>query len=127
MSGSDPFTPTPDSPFAHGPYTTTPDPLTGPDTSTLPAIPRRDVRTLIVVALGILFLGCFLGAFGYGSATEQPPKRESLPLCELEDGSTQKACIFPSERGAIVNLDYGRYSYDTTNNIVFDHGKGYGR
>lgn len=124
MFRRDTDTPPPVSPFAHGPYTDAETPETDPATPRpTPEQFKRNIRTASFIALFLVIVGCIIGVAGANGAHKSEPERESLPVCEEEDGSTQKACIFPSERGSIINLDYGRYSYDTTNNKLTDWEK----
>ncbi len=114
-----------ESPFASGPYTTNP-PEPPPATRTQTPRPalsvpvcahplsRRDKITLLVIA-GVLFaLGCFVGNVG----NEPAPERKTLPVCELEDGSTQKVCMYRSDAGELINLRNGEYMYDIRNNTL---------
>lgn len=50
-----------------------------------------------------------------------------LPLCKHEDGSTQQVCVWVGKRqgnrkgDTIVNLDWGNYSYNLSDNGMTDY------
>lgn len=60
-------------------------------------------------ALYAVIFGLFaIVAISVALAPAQEAK-PSIPVCELEDGSTQDVCLFS---GNIINMQHGRYSYD---------------
>jgi hypothetical protein len=63
-------------------------------------------RSLIIVAAlfaAMLALGFTLNATGHGPA-------ESIPACELEDGSTQETCIwYDSDGWQYINHSFGEW------------------
>lgn len=101
--------------FIHGPYTDTPPPEPEPAAGGR-QVPRSSVSVKAVIVatlLAVFGIGCWVGSAG----DDVPPARESLPVCEVAGGKTQKACIHDTGNGPrVIYMDYGRYMYDAINN-----------
>lgn len=141
MNGDDPTTPAPESPFAHGPYTTgtpvfPPMPDHAPDTDAetpQQVIDRRALRKVMIFFVApVLFILGYLVAGGNladGDPHPSVPRTTgqgttnvttmALPACEEEDGSTQQVCMWDDGSGhKIINMNYGHFTYDATTNLL---------
>ncbi len=76
----------------------------------------------LYVTIGLV-TGSFESSPTTTPATTSPAVTASvsaLPECIEEDGSTQQACVWSDGTGSTINMSYGRYSYDVTNNTIHD-------
>lgn len=113
------------SPFSSGPYTTalSDPPPDAPEASQ--GLSRGHKWTLIITVAIIFALGCWAGA-AMQPKDPRTETRSSLANCKTEDGHTQESCIWEDGTGyTIINLDYGRYSYNINTAVLTDTQEGY--
>jgi hypothetical protein len=67
---------------------------------------------LVIVGVGTAVLVTLVTAAAYSSQdTQEGSARPAIPVCEVEDGSTQDVCLFHGDKGWILNLNHGKSSY----------------
>lgn len=85
----------------------------------------RSFRVLATLTLALITVVALAAVIFANRATvEDQPSGLHIPACELEDGSTQQVCYWHDGSGeAVINLDWGGYSYSPESNTFTDYSK----
>ena len=71
---------------------------------------KEDRPFIAILVAVMLFWGLLVFAMIYMNGQDDAAKKQVVPACLEEDGSTQKECVWDDGTGLIVhNWDYGKH------------------
>ena len=82
----------------------------------------RSFRTLATLTLALITAVALAAViFANRSSASEPNNPQTVPMCDLEDGSTQELCWWRDDaNGWYLNINFGQAVYVPLNNELID-------